>query len=292
MILSSRPAPVLRSASLATPLTAGPESIAFCRQALQALDGLDKPIDVASAWINMAIACTAGFLGGAFGQRQLDEGIDYCQQALAVLDSMTPTRERASLQASVYNTLGNLHNNAGHWHDAIAAYQGHLAICQEAGYRCRSGISYDNLGQVYEQMGEATFDQAAEAYQAALRIHQECEDPYLEALAWLSWAGLTQAQGQRQQALAHYLHAIDQIRSAADRASRPPRRAPAFSPQSPMPTHTLSCWLWNWAMWPWHLIWPSAAGHARFLTRSLPANLSCCAVRRGRPSPWPTSSPP
>ena len=128
---------------------------------------------------------------------------------------MTPTRERASLQASVYNTLGNLHNNAGHWHDAIAAYQGHLAICQEAGYRCRSGISYDNLGQVYEQMGEATFDQAAEAYQAALRIHQECQDPYLEALAWLSWAGLTQAQGQRQQALAHYLHAIDQIRSAA-----------------------------------------------------------------------------
>jgi CHAT domain-containing protein/tetratricopeptide (TPR) repeat protein len=205
------------------------ESIAFCRQALQALDGLDKPIDVASAWINMAIACTAGYIGGAFGQRQLNEGIDYCQQALAVLDSMTPTRERASLQASVYNTLGNLHNNAGHWHDAIAAYQGHLAICQEAGYRCRSGISYDNLGQVYEQMGEATFDQAAEAYQAALSIHQECEDPYLEALAWLSWAGLTQAQGQRQQALAHYLHAIDQFEALRSGISTAEARAGFFA---------------------------------------------------------------
>lgn len=187
------------------------ESLAFCRQALAALAGLDKPIDVAAAWTNMAIACSAGFTAGAFGASAVDDGIAYCHHALATLDAMAPTRERSSLQASVYNTLGSLHSHASQWHDAIAAYQRHLAICQEAGYTCRTGISYDNLGQVYEQMGAAYAGQASESYQAALRIHAACNDPYREALAGLSWAGLLDAQGDKAPALAQYLHAIDQL---------------------------------------------------------------------------------
>ena len=37
-----------------------PDSIVSCQRALQALTGLDKPLDVASAWINMAISCGTG----------------------------------------------------------------------------------------------------------------------------------------------------------------------------------------------------------------------------------------
>ncbi len=187
------------------------ESLTFCRQALDALAGLDKPIDAASAWTNMAIACSAGFTAGAFGLSHVTRGIEYCQNALAALDAMAPTRERSSLQASVYNTLGSLHSQAGQWHDAIAAYQHHLAICQEAGYECRTGISYDNLGQVYEQLGVDFIDAAIVSYQAALRIHRTCEDAFREALTRLSWAGLLHELGQRDTALAHYLHAIDQL---------------------------------------------------------------------------------
>ncbi len=190
-----------------------PESLAFCRQALVALTGLDKPIDVASAWTNMAIACSAGFTAGAFGPTHVTQGIEYCQNALATLDAMAPTRERSSLQASVYNTLGSLHGHAGQWHAALTAYQQHLAICQAAGYLCRTGISYDNLGQVYEQLGEAYASQAAESYQRALRIHHGCEDTYREAWACLSWAGLLAAQGNDEKALAQYLLAIDQLES-------------------------------------------------------------------------------
>ncbi len=187
------------------------ESLTFCRQALDALAGLDKPIDVASVWTNMAIACSAGFTAGAFGPSHVTQGIEYCQNALATLDAMPPTRERSSLQASVFNTLGSLHSQAGQWHDAIAAYQHHLAICQEAGYECRTGISYDNLGQAYAQLGVDYVDAAIVSYQAALRIHRTCEDAFREALTRLSWAGLLHELGERDTALAHYLHAIDQL---------------------------------------------------------------------------------
>lgn len=221
-------------ANLALGVTCGyldrwPESIEFCRRALAALDGLDKPIDVAAAWTNMAIACGSGYAAGAYGPRELTEGVGYCGQALAALDAMPETRERRSLAAYVWNTLGNLENYAGHWQAAITAYERHQAICRDAGYPCRAAISYDNLGQVYEQLGESRYAEAAAAYETALRTHAECGDAYHEALSRFSLAGLTAAQGRAAEALDGYLRCLDQLEALRTGVSSAESRAGFFA---------------------------------------------------------------
>ncbi len=187
------------------------EAIAFGRQALDALVGLNKPIDVASAWTNMAIACSMGYTAGAFGAKSVIEGIDYCGQALAVLEAAPADRERFSLEAFVYNTLGSLDYSAGRWHEALSAYQRHYIICQEAGYSCRAGISLGNQGEVYEQLGPDYYEQALAAHRAALAIHQSCEDTYQVFHSHLHLASLSQASGDSTGALDHFLQAIQLV---------------------------------------------------------------------------------
>ncbi len=191
------------------------EAIALCRQALDALQGLNKPVDTASAWIDMAIACSAGYHHGAFGAQALSDGAGYCEQALATLAVMPANRERASLEAFAANTLGNLHFLAGRWFDALDAYQRHFTICQDAGYICRTGISLDNQGEVYEQLGPAYYDRALAAHRAALEVHRSCEDTYRVFNSLLHLAALARSAGEPGQALQHYLEAfplVEEIR--------------------------------------------------------------------------------
>ncbi len=205
------------------------ECIDACRAALDALDGLNKPIDVASAWTNMAIAVSSGHAAGAYGRRELADGVAYCHNALAALDALSDTRERRSLAAYAWNTLGNLQNYAGQWQAAITAYEQHQAICRELGYPCRAAISYDNLGQVYEQLGPARYDDAAAAYTTALRTHAECGDAYHEAFSLVSLAGLAAAQGRAGESLDGYLQALDKLEALRAGVSSAEGRAGFFA---------------------------------------------------------------
>ncbi|MFZ2359349.1 MAG: CHAT domain-containing protein [Anaerolineae bacterium] len=213
------------------------EAIAFGRQALDALAGLDKPIDEASAWTNMAIACSMGYTAGAFDARRLVEGIGYCQQALAVLETAPADRERASLEAFAYNTLGSLDYWAGRWHDALAAYQHHFTICQEAGYVCRAGISLGNQGEVYEQLGPDYYPQALAAHRAALAIHQGCQDTFQVFHSHLQLASLSQASGDSQGALDHFLQAIALVEEIRQGISTADARAGFFATVANAYTH-------------------------------------------------------
>lgn len=205
------------------------EAIALCRQALDALQGLDKPVDTASAWIDMAIACSAGYQHAAFGVRALSDGAGYCEQALAALAAMPANRERASLEAFAYNTLGSLHFLAGRWFDALDAYQRHFTICQEAGYICRTGISLDNQGEVYERLGPAYYDRALAAHRAALEVHRGCEDTYRVFNSLLHLAALARSAGEPGQALQHYLEAFPLVEEVRLGVSTAEARAGFFA---------------------------------------------------------------
>ena len=185
------------------------DSVAYCRQAAEALDGLDKPLDQAAAWINMGVAYNSGYRYGIFGGQDLAQGIDDCQHALAILATMDPSsRQRPSLEASAMTTLGNLHNMAGQWDDALTAYRRHLAICQKAGFTCRTGVSFNNLGEVYARMGSDHLELALQSLQEAYRIHRECGDDFrvLEAVQML--AEVAKLAGDDDQALAYALESV------------------------------------------------------------------------------------
>ncbi|MCB0205720.1 MAG: CHAT domain-containing protein [Anaerolineae bacterium] len=185
------------------------EALAFSRQAVAALESLDKPIDLAAAWINVGIAYNSGYRYGIFDEPVLAEGIDACYRALDVLATMdSASVQRPGLEASAMTTLGILHNLAGQWEQALDAFRRHLAICQEAGYACRSGVSYNNLGEVYARMGSEYYDLACDALEQARRIHSECGDDFrtLEAVQIL--ATITARAGDYERALAYALEAV------------------------------------------------------------------------------------
>lgn len=184
-------------------------SLDFSRQAAEAMEGLSKPIDLAAAWINAGVAYNSGYRNGLFDEPALPQGIDACHRALAVLATMDPaSRQRPGLEASAMTTLGVLHNLAGQWDDALAAFRRHLAICQEAGFTCRAGVSHVNLGEVYARMGPDTYDLACQSLQEAYRIHRGCADDFrtLEAVQML--AAITGRAGQHQRALSYALEAV------------------------------------------------------------------------------------
>jgi CHAT domain-containing protein/tetratricopeptide (TPR) repeat protein len=205
------------------------DSMVSCQRALKALTGLDKPLDVASAWINMAISCGTGYAHGAFAASALREGTDYCQQAVAALAELPPGRERNSMEASLYNALGTLHSQAGQWREALAAFQRHFSICQEAGYLSRTGISLNNQGEVYERLGPDYVGQATEAHQAALAIHRQHGNIYLEFQSLLYLASLSQTVGDAPQALAHYGAAIERAQAIRLGVSTAEARAGFFA---------------------------------------------------------------
>ncbi|MCB9131401.1 MAG: CHAT domain-containing protein [Anaerolineales bacterium] len=185
------------------------DSLNFSRQAVDALEGLDKPLDLAAAWINVGIAYNSGYRHGVYDDSVLAPGVEACQRALAVLATMDPaSRQRPAIEASAMTTLGILHNLAGQWDDAIAAFQRHLVICQEAGFTCRTGISYNNLGEVYARMGPDTYGLASECLREAYRIHRECADDFrsLEAVQML--AAVAALAGDVEQALEYAVEAV------------------------------------------------------------------------------------
>lgn len=185
------------------------DALAFSSQAAETLEGLDKPLDLAAAWINVGIAYNSGYRYGAFDDLALARGIDACQHALAALATLdSASRQRPGMEASAMTTLGVLHNLAGQWDEALAAFRRHLAICQEAGFTCRTGVSYSNLGELYARMGPQYDALACDALEQARRIHRECGDDFRTLEAVQGLAAIAGRAGEDQRALQFALEAV------------------------------------------------------------------------------------
>lgn len=188
------------------------EAIAAFEHSLLIFTELGQPIEKVKAWKHIAISYRRGFTRGDFGPEALQQAVSACQSALEALEPITEwPPDIAWLKGSVWNTLGTVYMNLGRWDEAIACYEQDLAICRALDDRHGMGLTYGNLGEVYQKRGRDAWPQALAAYQQALNIIREFDNCYEEAEALANLGFLYQEMGERERALDHYSQAIELI---------------------------------------------------------------------------------
>jgi CHAT domain-containing protein len=188
------------------------EAIAVFEQCLSIFIELGQITEQARAWKHIAISLHKGFTQGDFGPTVLWQAIGHCQSALDALESMVdPPSDATWLKGTVWNTLGIIRMNLRQWDEAIACYQQDLAICRALDDRFGMGLTYGNLGEVYQKRSRDNWPEALAAYQQALSIIREFDDRYEETEALANLAFLYQEMADYEQALDYYGQAIDII---------------------------------------------------------------------------------
>ncbi len=206
------------------------EAIATFEQNLSISAELGQTVEKAKVWKHIAISYRKGFTQGDFCSKVLQQAIAYCQFALDVLGPLTdPPPDVAWLKGSVWNTMGLLHRSLGQWGEAFACYQQDMVICQSLGDRFGIGLSYGNLGEIYQKRGRDTWPQALAAYQKALSIIREFDNRYEETEALANLGFLHQEMGEYGLALDHYEQAIRLIEALRAGVSSEAARAGFFA---------------------------------------------------------------
>lgn len=215
------------------------EAISLCQQCLPAFDALPLPIDQASARNLIAIASRLGFTQGDLGQDVLDLAARHCHDALTILGRATPTAEITSLEAAVWNTLGNLFLVMRNWDKAIHAFQQHLNRCLGLDQPCRAIISYNNLGQAYRETGAEGQVTALAMLGRGLKLAQQCQDRLREAEVLETLAHLHAEMGQPELAADVFdlaLACLDELRAVI---SSQPARVGYFSAAASIFAHAI-----------------------------------------------------
>ena len=206
------------------------EAIQAYESSLPVFAELDQPLDHVKAWKEIAISYRRGFTQGDFAPDVLQRAIEYCQLALDVLESITdPPPDVAWLEGSVWNTLGLIHRSLGQWDEAIACYQQDLAICRSLDDRFGMGLSYGNLGEIYQKQDRDHWPEALEAYRKALSIIREFDDRYEETEVLANLGFLHQEMGKPALALDYYGQAIALIEGLRVSISSEAARAGFFA---------------------------------------------------------------
>jgi len=202
------------------------EAIRAYEASLPVFVELNRPIDQAKSWKEIAISYRRGFTQGDFGPDVLEQAIEYCRLALAILEPMAdPPPDVAWLEGSVWNTLGLVYRSLGRWNAAIDCFQHDLAICRSLDDRFGQGLSYGNLGEIYQKLGPGHWPHALESYGRALAIIREFDDPYEEIEVLANLGFLHQEMGEPQQALEYYQHALEAIETLRAQSSSDAARA-------------------------------------------------------------------
>jgi len=117
----------------------------------------------------------------------------------------------AWLEGSIYNSLGAIHMQLGQWDDAIAAYRHDLAICQSLDDKHGMGLTYGNLGEVYQKLGGAGRQDALRSFEQALALIAESGNAYEEVEALANLAYFHQTTGDLSESIAYYTRSVDLI---------------------------------------------------------------------------------
>jgi CHAT domain-containing protein len=212
-----------------------PEALAAFEQSLSIADELGQPAEKVKAWKHMAISLNNGFTQGDHGPEALSQAIAYCQLALAALPPVAgqPPQplddDRTWLEGSIWNTLGLVHRNLGQWDAAIACYEYDLALCRALDDRFGMGLTYGNLGEIYQKRGRDHWPQALQVYRQALDLIREFDDRYQETEALANLGFLHGEMGELQAALDYYGQAIRLIEALRAGVSSEAARAGFFA---------------------------------------------------------------
>ena len=187
-----------------------PAAIDAYERSLPVFSELGQVVDQVKAWKEIAISYRRGFNHGDFGPEALEQAIAYAYKALEMLAPLQddPETDVRWLIGSIWNTLGLTYRSLGRLDAALDAYRRDLQLCHELDDRFGMGLTYGNLGEIYQAQGPAQWPAAQDAYQHALAIIREFDDHYEETEALANLAYLHQQMGDADQALAYYDQAI------------------------------------------------------------------------------------
>ena len=101
-----------------------------------------------------------------------------------------------------YGNLGNAYDSLGDFKKAIEYHERHLKIAKEVGDRAGEGISYGNLGNAYFRLGD--FKKAIEYHERNLKIAKEVGDRAGEGASYCNLGICFESQGCLKEALDCY----------------------------------------------------------------------------------------
>lgn len=202
------------------------DAIHACEQSLQIFITLGQPINQAKSKKQIAVACCRGFIAGDFGVEWLYQGETHCHEALALLQEET---DNIWLIGSIFSTLGSLNTYLQRWERALDYYQRDLAICEQLNDQHGMGISYLNLGEVYQRRTGPDLPRALDAYHQALAIFRRYQNRYLEADLLTNLGSLYLALGEQPSAIDAYTQAIAVIERLRTNVSAADARANFFA---------------------------------------------------------------
>ncbi len=206
------------------------EAIAVSEQALIIADELNRPLDKAKAWKQIAVCYRQGFVHGDYGRDALQSSVRYIRQALAVLDSVEQdTASSRWFEGSLWNTLGATYRYLEDWDQAATCYQHDLTICLQMDDQHGAGISYLNLGEVFQHRAPDNWPQALRYYTTALQLLQSHRNRYLEVDVLQNLASLYHCMGDMGQALDHYRQAVSVIEDLRTRVTATDVRTSFFT---------------------------------------------------------------
>lgn len=201
---------------------------------------LGSPLEKAKAWKHIALTFYFGFTQGDFGPDVLRQALENCQSALEVLQPiMNSSPDVTWLEGSLWNTLGLVYLCLAQWDEAISCYEKDLAICHTLEDRHGMGLTYGNLGEVYQKRGRDNWPAALAAYQQALNLIREFDNRYDETEALANLAFLHQEMGQFEIALDYYSQALQLIEDLRTNISSEAARAGYFATIADIYAHTI-----------------------------------------------------
>jgi tetratricopeptide (TPR) repeat protein len=122
----------------------------------------DDPVSTARLTGALAVTCISR------GEYRTAE--KYCQEALKLL----PRNSKASVEAEIYNTLGQAYWHLAEWSQALSVHRKSLEIKEREGSLYGIATSHNNLGLVYYRMYD--WDRAAESHQKSFAIREKIGD--------------------------------------------------------------------------------------------------------------------
>jgi CHAT domain-containing protein/tetratricopeptide (TPR) repeat protein len=213
------------------------EAIAACEQSAQVWQMLNYPLKQAVVLRQLAVAHHDGFLQGELVRSALDQAIQACRQALAILkasESATPDlaayqSDTTWYEAMIWNTLGSVYGSAGQWQDARQCAESFLALCQQRNDRFHVGFAYLNLGDAYAMQAQPDQTKARHFYQQARTVFQEFQDAYFELEVAARIGALFNRAGDYAMALGYYQQALTMVETVRANVSSETARSGFFT---------------------------------------------------------------
>jgi serine/threonine protein kinase/tetratricopeptide (TPR) repeat protein len=175
----------------------------YYQQALTIEQGLDSKTGIAET---------------LFGLARVDEAVGNTEQAIQQFDKSLDLRREIGDQegiADVQADLGFLYGQRGDFDKALDNYRQALAIYRRVGNKIDEGSVLNNVGNMY--LGKGDLTEARTYFETALAKHEETKLPGPMADTLRNLAITATNAGQYDEAIDHYLKALDLRRSSGDR---------------------------------------------------------------------------